>query len=451
MWFLPIMQRIARIGAFLAAMGLLLLPAIWNGFPLLQFDTGGYIARWHEGTLEQSRSTVYGLFLNLLGKPDFWPAVLVQAALTVWVLSLMLRTFGHQNRPALLIVVAALLTALTSLPWLASMLLTDIFAGLAVLAFYLVVFADAALARIERYGLIALIAFLIATHNATFAVLLALIVVATLVFAIFGIGSPASIAPGAAALALGALMLVGANYAVAGRVAWTPGGIALTFGRMLQDGIVARYLAEHCPDPRLKLCVHRHELPADADTFFWGRGVFDRLGGFEGLNGEMRTIVVDSLREYPVQQAKSAFIAVARQLLRVSSGEGVVNTIWHTYEIIKKFAPDAVPGMRAARQQRDGIHFGFINRIHVPVALVSMLLLVPLMALGLRLSAYADLGLLAATATLAILANAVICGVLANPHDRYGARLVWIATVVVVLCALRPVARARLSAARLGS
>ena len=30
---------------------MLLAPALWNGFPLLQFDTGGYFARWHEGRL----------------------------------------------------------------------------------------------------------------------------------------------------------------------------------------------------------------------------------------------------------------------------------------------------------------------------------------------------------------------------------------------------------------
>ena len=65
---------------------MLLAPALWNGFPLLQYDTGGYLARWYEGHLEESRSTVYGLYLVLTARPDFWPAVTVQALLTVWVL-----------------------------------------------------------------------------------------------------------------------------------------------------------------------------------------------------------------------------------------------------------------------------------------------------------------------------------------------------------------------------
>ena len=43
---------------------MLLAPALWNGYPLLQWDTGGYLARWHEGYLVPSRSTVFGLYLH---------------------------------------------------------------------------------------------------------------------------------------------------------------------------------------------------------------------------------------------------------------------------------------------------------------------------------------------------------------------------------------------------
>ena len=119
-----------------------------------------------------------------------------------------------------------------------------------------------------------------------------------------------------AAVALGAVLLLGANYVVAGRLAWTPGGLALSFGRMLQDGIVKRYLADHCPEQRLKLCAHRHELPTDADVFFWsGEGsVFNKLGRFDGLGDEMSTIVLGSLREYPGLQIEMALAATAHQL-----------------------------------------------------------------------------------------------------------------------------------------
>ena len=88
-----------RFTAAAAATLLLLAPALWNGFPLLQYDSGGYLARWYEGHLEESRSTVYGLTLVLLARPDFWPAVAIPALLAVWVLWLVLRAHDL-SRPA---------------------------------------------------------------------------------------------------------------------------------------------------------------------------------------------------------------------------------------------------------------------------------------------------------------------------------------------------------------
>jgi hypothetical protein len=438
------MKANLRLGEAAATL-LLLAPALWNGFPLLQHDTGGYLARWFEHTLEASRSTVYGLFLSLLAWPDFWPAVVAQAGIAVWLLALVLRVHGFGGRPFVLVAVTALLAAATTLPWLASLLLTDIFAGLAVLALHLLVFSDAALRRWERAALVVLAAFGAASHSATFAVLLGLLAagaVASLLFRRVGIGG---VVRGGLALVLGAAMLVAANFAVAGRIAWTPGGISLAFGRMLQDGIVARYLDDRCPDPRLRLCVHRHELPTDADVFFWGEGVFDRLGRFDGLGDEMRLIVLESLRDYPAMQARAAAVAAARQFVQVGTGEGVLDTLWHSYAIVEQFAPSAVPAMRAARQQRGEFDFAAINLVHVPIALGTMLLLLPIMVLGWRRARFADLGLLAAAATLALLANAVVCGVLSNPHDRYGARLAWIAPLVVLLAASRALAGHRIN------
>ena len=40
---------------------LMLLPAIYNGFPFIYADTGGYVARPFEGTLELGRSALYGV------------------------------------------------------------------------------------------------------------------------------------------------------------------------------------------------------------------------------------------------------------------------------------------------------------------------------------------------------------------------------------------------------
>src|ERR1700712_3224671 len=116
----------------------MLAPAIWNGYPLLQYDTGGYLARWYEGYLVPSRSTVFGLYLHFGQGSYFWINLGIQALATLWILQLTLRAFGMRT-PFRIAIISLALIASTALPWLASMLLTDIFAGLAVLSLVLLV------------------------------------------------------------------------------------------------------------------------------------------------------------------------------------------------------------------------------------------------------------------------------------------------------------------------
>jgi hypothetical protein len=253
--------------------------------------------------------------------------------------------------------------------------------------------------------------------------------------------SVSGLAWGSLTLVAGATMLLAANFALSGKLAWTPGGYGVAFGRMMQDGIVARYLKEHCPQQKLKLCPYRDQLPATADQFLWGNSIFDTLGRFQGLGDEMGFIVLHSLAEYPAKQAEAAITATARQLTYVATGEGTNEWIGHTYGIIERYIPAQVKPMRAAKQQRWRLDFTAINRLHVPAALVSMLLVVLVFGRGLWRRPLDDLTLLAGTVTLALLGNAFICAVISGPHDRYGARMAWVATFVVLIAAARQFSR----------
>jgi len=96
-----------------------------------------------------------------------------------------------------------------------------------------------------------------------------------------------------------------------------------------------------------------------------------------------------------------------------------------------------VKPMRAAQQQRWHFDFTAINYIHVPVALGSMLLAAMLFGHGLVRRRLDHITLLAGTVSLALLGNAFICAVISGPHDRYGARMAWVATFVVLIAAAR--------------
>ncbi len=420
---------------------LLLAPAFWNGYPLLQWDTGGYLARWYEGYLVPSRSTVFGIYLHAGETSGFWLDLGIQTLATLWILQLTLRVLGLA-RPVRLMAISLALIATTALPWLASMLLTDIFAGLSVLALFILIVCGERVSTLEKAVLFAFIAFSAATHSATLGVLLGLCCVGWMLRPWLGRRIPiAGLAQGSLTIVTGAAMLLAANFALSGSLAWTPGGIGVAFGRMLQDGIVAQYLRDHCAKENLKLCPYRDELPPTADDFLWGHSMFNTLGRFQGLDDEMGYIVKRSLAEYPGWQAKAALTATVDQLMHVATGEGSSGWLPHTYGIIERYIPAQVAPMRAAQQQKWHLDFTAINRIHVPVALASMLLVVMLFGRGLWQRRLDDLTLLAGTVTLALLGNAVVCGVISGPHDRYGARMVWIATFVVLIAAARALAR----------
>jgi hypothetical protein len=426
--------------AILFCVGLLIAPALWNHFPLLQWDTGGYLARWYEGYLVPSRAVVYGLILYAGVPFAFWPVLVLQAALTIWIVALMLRAHGLGKRPRLLAGTITGLAIATTLPWLTAILLTDIFCGLGVLALYLLLMRGERVRRGERVALIVLIAVAAATHSATYALLVALTFCAVLLsftkrLPLRRVGHRAGL--GVGALALGAVLVFAADYVVAGRLAWTPGGFALSFGRMLQDGIVKKYLDEHCPDARLRLCAVKDRIPQDADIWFWGSDLFDQMGRFDGLGQDMERIALESLIDYPGLQFESALSDTARQLVAVHTGEGVQDDLWHTRTIIERYTPQLAPAMRASHEQQGEISFAGINRLQYPAALAAMALLPLLMLLAWRGRIPAEIGEFAAAIALTLLGNAFICGVMSNPHDRYGARVAWLAVLAVILAIAR--------------
>ena len=416
---------------------MLIAPALWNGYPLLQWDTGGYLARWYEGYLVPSRSTVFGLYLHFGEDSQFWINLGIQALATLWILQLTLRVLG-MVRPSRLIGLSIALILTTALPWLASTLLTDIFAGLSVLSLVILVLHGDRVSTIEKFSLFAFTAFSAATHSATLAVLLGLCCAGWIVRPFLRARMPtAGLVQGSLTIVAGGAMLLAANFALSGQLAWTPGGYGVAFGRMLQDGIVTRYLRDHRPQAKLKLCPYRDELPATADQFLWGNSMFNTLGRFEGMNDEMGFIVTHSLAEYPLWQAEAAIVATAQQLAHVATGEGTNGWIPHTYGIIERYLPAQIKPMRAAHQQHWDINFAAVNWLHVPVALISMLSVFGLSASAIWRRRLDDLMLLAAAVCLALLGNAFVCGAISGPHDRYGARLAWVATLVALIAAVR--------------
>lgn len=439
----PLPRLAGWTAAGLVSLGALLFPALWNGFPLVFADTGGYLISAVERSLLIGRSALYGAFLAAGIAWDFWPNVVAQAAAAAWLIALALRAHGLGGRPRRTAAFALGLALATGLPWSASMLMPDVFASLAALALHLLAFRRDALRRAEAIGLVALVAFAVASHMATLALGAALFVAHLLVRPLAGrlrLPHPVLAWP-ALALAAGIALALFSNLVIAGRLAFTPGGIAFVFGRLVQDGIVARHLAERCPDPALRLCAYREALPDTADGWLWGWGSpLYKLGGPDAFAAEAHAIIVATLARHPVEHLAAALRAAARQLVRVRTGEGVnPHDMEHAVRALERYAPGVMPRFAAARQQQDLFDFTLLNRLHVPLALLALALLPAIVIAGARgraSPASAASAAFALSVIFALLANAAICGALSNPNDRYQSRLAWLAPFAVAVAVL---------------
>jgi hypothetical protein len=156
------------------------------------------------------------------------------------------------------------------------------------------------------------------------------------------------------------------------------------------------------------------------------------------MDSEMGYIAVHALAEYPLWQAEAALMATGEQLLEVATGENTdPPTTPHTHGIIRRYLPEQLKLMNAARQQTGFITFGPINLIHVPVALISTASILAILIVAVFRRRMDGVTLLTATVFLAVLGNAFICGVISGPHDRYGSRLVWITTCTLMIEVIR--------------
>jgi hypothetical protein len=412
----------------------LMAPALWNGFPLIFPDTGGYLDRPILGTLSIGRSALYGLFLYAGVPFSFWPNVVLQSALTVWLIVLTMRAHGLGGRPWLALGIVAMLTACTSLPLFSAQLVPDILFPVAVLALYLLSFHDERLARWERFLLAAVIVFAIASHMAAAGMCVAVVAALWLSARFKPLALPKPRKWFAAgSVATGIALCPISNLAITGNFAFTPGGSSFLFGRLIQDGIVARYLGEHCPDASLRLCDFKATLPNDRDDWLWDNdSPFRKLGSWKGLSAEERVITRATLRRYPLMHASTAVVAAVTQFFTFQTDVDDDDTA-PTINMFRVHFPQLFAQFMRARQQAEGFDVAPLNYLHWPVAALSVAGLGLALLFHRRLKIAPEAAALCFVILLALAANAAICGVFAGPVDRYQSRLVLLAPLAMSL------------------
>ena len=428
------------LGVVLVAF-MLLAPAYWNGYPLVYFDSEDYVEMSFTWQPIIYRIMAYGAFVGI-AKPfgTLWVVVWAQALMMAWMLHEAVWSWVGRWRPYVFVGLGVVLSLFTGLPWVVSQVMADMFAGLAVLGIAVLAFGSA-IPLWRRALLVPMVALAISVHMSHVAVALGL----ALVLATLWLGARLSLRMprprlGLALLAvvLGTASVPGVHYLATGRAFFTESGQVLQLALFVQDGLAKKYLDEVCPTgAQLKMCEHKEELPYTADEFLWGDSPFDEMGGWKAMHDEAGVIVKGAIAMFPADVARAMLNNTVTQFDLIAAGEDLVPMTWHFVRTQLRHYPHDFRAFRFARQQRrEGISFDALNKVQVPVAQAAEIAMLGLLVVAWRRRDRISGGILI-TVMLALLGNAFVCGALSNPHDRYQNRLVWLALMSVVICAVR--------------
>jgi hypothetical protein len=408
--------------------------AIYNGYPLLDQDTSGYLRPLNIGY----RSFFYSLFLTsgrLAG--SLWLVVFIQSLIEAHLLRLILRVVFGIASPAAYIAITALLCVLTCLPWCTGSIMPDVFTSVLVLCFFLLAFCSRRL-RPADLGYILALTVVAATVHFSHLPLAVGLLLTTVLLRIACRNRPQVPPPNlilpALPIALALLLMMAVNYFTLGEAAFSVDGYAFPLARLVADGQAVSYLREACPQRRYALCEYIDRLPKDSDEFLWSPdSPFRKVGSFAGYRREGREIVVHTIMRFPLWTLMSALKNAARQVVEVRTGMGYGFASYKTWgnrqntsDEIRTYYPSEYGAFENSRQSRGELtHLYNLNRLHRAALILSFLYGGAMGLLFAKRGQWLQTELLL-TIAYAVLVNSFLSGALSRPTPRYGSRLIWL-------------------------
>jgi len=420
--------------------------AIWNGFPLIFYDTSGYVLEGLGHVFLVERAPVYAELLFLAGgRFSLWPVVILQALIASFLILEVARAEVPKLSLAGSAAIGAGLSLFTGIAWYAGQVEPDIFTPVVILGAYLLMFRSGRLGGAVRRLITGLTGLAVACHPSHLGLLGGLLICAA-VLKLAARWRPDLPRPdlkrGLIGLVTALALMVAGNFVLTGKLFISKSGSVFLFARLMQDGIVQELMNDTCPprgESHWRLCAFKNRLPKSANAWLWGeRSGFHALGGFssQAQQEEDRRIIVQSLQRYPMIHLRAAIYDSVAQFFQFKTGDGIEPQLSITVPNFQRVIPAQIQAYREARQQRGLMRFKTLNLIHVPVGAMSVLGLLLLLQRAAARRDWND-GLLPALVLLGLIGNAIICGTFSNPHDRYQSRVVWLPSLVLLLAVAR--------------
>jgi hypothetical protein len=489
--------RLRAIGCVLIGGLMLMSTAFAGGRPSVFFDTDGYFLMGENAaqaikrlpaavmgdpkamttpvsdddqidvTIMGARSALYGLFLFVLTKvAGIWLVAAVQAVICAWTVYMLWKVSAPSAPLWTYLALTGGLALGSTLPFFATFVMPDVFAGVAASGFVILTVFGRRLSGAETAGMVLVLTFAYAVHATHTLTALATVVPATLLFWWFK--APwGQVARGYALVALAMVLAVMSGWAYEGSFAMRTGMTLhhppFLMARVLADGPGREYMRKVCkgPDDPYVICRAIRAPLTRSDDILWEEspliGAFNALKSTElqlRMEAEEGAFVKGAVLNDPIGQFKASMENWADQLSRISVHDPLrdprqflANEYWKTTRLV-----EMIPHPEQCKPIGPGckppFDMGLTKHWHELVMTLAALFAVWRLS---RPDVRADLmdrtapwarPAVPLTVAVVILAamlvlNAGVCGVISGAFSRYQARIVWIWPASAALIAIR--------------
>ena len=426
------------------AAALLCAVAVFNGFPLTYFDSGGYLKNAYafaHGVHPPTRPgpftnpffyrpVAYSLFLTPFATPTtLWVLPFAQGLLVAYTLHLALRCAGVSLSTRGFLLLVAALTAVTSLPWFSGQVMPDIFTSVLILLAFATLWGGDRLTARERVGVAALLTLSLASHLSHLPLYAGLLTVG-LVWRRLANGEGllrrdlALRTLGPPALAVAAL--VASNWLVDRKPVLSESANLFSLARLVGDGTAQRYLDRACRTRTYLLCAQRDSLKRDSDWFLWDpQGPWFRYQQDPAFLDEARDIVRGTLRERWRRQIVASLGNARRQLQTFGTEPG-----WHRSEVevapaLAAFGEPTLAAYRASRQAQRALPLDSASKLQIACVYVALLVLLGCLPVLWKRGDPPVLALIG-IGIAGVLINTLVMGALSSVNARYESRVIWL-------------------------
>jgi hypothetical protein len=329
----------------------LLIPAFYNGYPLIYSDTGSYVFNGMELTIPKDRPIMYGLFIHLFSLNfSLWLVLFIQSFIVFYVLWHVYKlAIKPTTSKGFFILSMALMSWFTGLGWYTSQIMPDIFTIVTLCTLVLLLFKKNH-SRLQTIIFSLLLIFSMNTHFSNYLIAILTIIILFIITRRNGISNAKKevsfrlpVLVTILAIAVGSMT----NFIVVNTFKISQNSHVFLMGKMLDSGVLKSFLDNNCATKKYAFCDCKNTLPETSRNLLWDAdSPLQKNGEWSNSEASYNEILIDIFTnpKHLSLFLYNNFCSSITQLFQNDVGSGIVSN-WYSdptsppYQAVVKHFP----------------------------------------------------------------------------------------------------------------